>query len=227
MSSEIGESMDIKKRRAIASSLGRVDLGEIPEKKVLRVEDPEDRPDEENIHRRHKEPEYHPAGYSEAVNKLDEIKELERMMEEDKLVKKEERASQSAVQILEILTGIGRLTQNVEIENIKFSIRSLKNKEMREILEKGLDAKTRFEEALLVRNYTLAYSIYKINDQPAELFMRTEDIDEKVALIDEMQSSIVSKLWEEYSKMLQSHNDSLKTGLGETPKEISENIKKS
>lgn len=224
MSSESGESMDIKKRRAIASSLGRVDLGEIPEQRVLRVDNPESQTDEEQevIHRRHRNLEE-----PQPPNRIDEIKELERMVEEEKLAKKEEKAPQMAIQIFEVLTGIGRLTTEIEIENIKFSLRSLKNKELREILEKGLEAKTRFEEALMVRNYTLAYSIYKINNQPAELFMRTEDIDEKVKLIDDMQSSVVSKLWEEYSKMIKLHDDNLKDGLGETPKEISENIKKS
>jgi len=216
--------MDIKKRRAIASSLGRVDLGEIPEQRVLRVDNLENQTaeEEEIIHRRNRNLEE-----PQPLNRVNEIKELERMMEEEKLAKKEEKAPPMAIQIFEVLTGIGRLTTDVEIENIKFSLRSLKNKELRAVLEKGIDAKTRFEEALTVRNYTLAYSIYKINNQPAELFMRTEDVDKKVELIDDMQSSTVSKLWEEYSKMIQLHNESLKNGLGETPKEIADNIKKS
>lgn len=234
--------MDIRKRRAISSALGKIDLGEVPEKEMLRVDDPtvddlEDYPElPEQLPQHRRQPAHGPIdnrtmsfgskNQEEEEESFQQIEQRIRAAKNEKKIKNQ-TASAAAVSRLEILTGIGRLVTDVEIENVKFSLRSLKSKEIRDIMQRAVNAKSNIEEALVLRTYTLAYSIYNIDNNPIESYIGSYNMDEKVDLVDNLEDYVVGKLWQSYSDMLQNHNNMVKQDLGDNAKDILNNIKKS
>jgi hypothetical protein len=197
--------MDIKRRRAIASSLGKIDLGEVQQKPVLRVGNDE------------------PLYSASSSDNFETDEEIEKEIREAKEQKKNQRASKGSINRLEILTGIGRLVRDVEIEGVVFSIRSLKNKELREVIEAPSN-NPGVAEALIIRDAVLAKAIFEIDGVPFKQFcidMTPEEV------IDEMDGGVISQLYKEYSQMLIEHQNSLVEDLGSSPKEVVENIKKS
>lgn len=234
--------MDRRKRRAISSALGKIDRGPVHEKEVLRVDDPADF-DMDNFEEL---PEQLPQQYRnrpvqhQVENKTmsfgspyqEEEESIQQMEQRLRVAKNEKKiinqtAPTAAVQRLEILTGIGRLVKDITIENVKFSLRSLKNKEIRDVMKRAVDAKTHVEEVLVIRVYVLAYSVYKIDDRSIEDYIGSYDIDDKIDLINELEEHVVSRLWKVYSEMLEDHNNKIEQDLGETSEKIVDNIKKS
>jgi len=202
--------MEINRRRAISSSLGRIDLGEAKNKEVLRVEEPEPQP-------------ILSFSSSEPEETFKTNAELEEEIKRAREEKRTNRAPKNAVNRLEILTGIGRLVKDVDIEGITFSLRSLKNKETREVIEAAALSQTNVGEALTIRKCTLARSIFEIDGVPFMHFLGSETAED---VIDEMEESVIGRLWEEYSNMIVEHRKAMVEDLGGEPKEIVENIKK-
>jgi hypothetical protein len=198
----------MNRRRAIASSLGHIDLGEAKSKEVLRVDEPEP---------------ILSFSSSEPEETFKTEAEIEEEIKKARENKKINRAPKSAINRLEILTGIGRLVKDVDIDGITFSLRSLKNKETKEVIEAAALSATNVGEALTIRKATLARAIYEIDGVPFMHFLG--DVGPEEA-IDEMESSVVAKLWKEYSNMILEHKEATIEDLGGEPKEIVENIKK-
>lgn len=235
--------MDRKKRRAISSSLGKIDLGEIEDRGVLRVEDPteqalpevyqEDYQQFQQPQRRRPNPDVETRQFSvnSSEPEMDDenIQDLERRLMNARQEKKdrEQRAPASAIQRLEILTGIGRLVRDVEIEGVNFSLKSLKSKEIRIVMEQAALAKTNVGEALTIRDYTLAFAIYKIDDRPFEQYIGSNEYEDKVETVENLDASVTKTLWKEYSAMINEHQEALKQDLGKNSEEILDNVKKS
>jgi hypothetical protein len=155
---------------------------------------------------------------SELERELFELKEQKRI--------EKEFAPKKAVQRFEILLGIGRLVDTVEIEGFTFQLRSLKNKELNHIMSLSSLESTAAMQALFIRSATLAYSLMSIDDIPFGTYIQSEDMANKASFIDDMEASVISKLWDAYTKMLKSHNEAIISDLGGDPKTIAENIKK-
>lgn len=155
------------------------------------------------------------ARIAQAKAKKKEIKELQ------------SKAHPAATSRLELLLGIGRLTTDVIIDNVKFSLRSLKNKEFKEVITYfgQQDIKTKFDELIVMRNATLSFSLYKVDDEDVHSFIGNSELKSVIDLIEGMEDSVVDKLWVAYKKMIK-ENDS-QDALGKTAEEIVENIKKS
>lgn len=206
-----------RRRRAVQSSLGRIDLGEVKDQGVLKVDNPEDNQREimQPITRQWT------AGNPDMEGIENQIEEARRLKYEAK-----NRASKAAMQRLEVLVEIGRLTSEVVIGKVTFSLRSLKSKEIQDVMERAVQAGTNIGEALAIRNNTLAYSIYQIDGQPTFSYVQSHKAEDMVNLIGELEESVVLKLWSEYSNMLEAHQSNLTKDLGETAEETVENVKK-
>ncbi len=146
-------------------------------------------------------------------------------LRKNQIKEQQNRATPQAVSRLELLLGIGRATTEVKIENVIFSLRSLKSKEFKEVINyvASIDLKTRAEEIIYNRNATLAMSIYKINS--TDINDLAKSLEAKINLIEEFDEAVIGKLSTAYNKMtsMQLSDDP----LGKTPEEIIDNIKKS
>jgi hypothetical protein len=213
-------------RRRVRSALGEIDTGFLNNpRKVITVGD-EDVSEEQSVRRT----------FSSFGSDFDMSKgavrqtqsDIEKKIKEEKESKRRENefAPKRAVQRFEILLGIGRLVDTVEIEGFSFQFRSLKNKELNHVMGLSSLEATPAMQALFIRSATLAYSLVSIDDVPFGAYIQSEEMSDKAAFIDDMEASVVSKLWDAYTKMLKSHSESIVSDLGGTPEVIAENIKK-
>jgi hypothetical protein len=214
------------RRRRVRSALGDIDTSILNSpRKVLTVDD-------ENVSR--EQPAIRTFSSSSSSFNIPEGSvrqspdEIESQLREDREFKRREQefAPKKAVQRFEILLGIGRLVDTVEIEGFSFQLRSLKNKELNHIMSLSSLETTAAMQALFIRSATLAYSLVSIDDVPFGTYIQSEEMSDKAAFIDDMEASVISKLWDAYTKMLKTHNESIVSDLGEKPEVIAENIKK-
>lgn len=101
----------------------------------------------------------------------------------------------------DILLGIARGTKDVVVDNITFSLRTLKSYESIDALSAAIAAKNAFEEMGSVRSRTLAYAIYKIDGVDSDRVFQTTSIDAKAEIIDNMSDAVVNYLFNEYNSL--------------------------
>jgi len=197
----------------IRSSLGKVSINR-PGNKVLTVEDESDN---EQV-------------YSRTFNAVNEendeayLEELERVRQEKKAAVR--RAPEGAKTRLELILGLARLYDDVEIDGIKFTIRSLKGSEVKAVMAALIDSglTTQILQSFELRAQTLARAICKIDDVDFELVIGSNDINYKAEVIQEMEESVINYLYSKYTALM---NQNVKRfDLGKDDKEVVENIKK-
>ena len=128
---------------------------------------------------------------------------------------------------LEILTGIGRLSEDVVVEGVTFSIRSLKPKENQDILEESAKKDLAVSQAFELRTQTMARSIYKIDGQRVEAVLENESIEAKLSFVREvLEESLLNFLYNKYQALLDQNKKKF-IELGKTEEEVLENVKKS
>lgn len=128
---------------------------------------------------------------------------------------------------LEILAGIGRLNEDVIVGGVTFSIKSLKPKEIQEIVTEMIRKDTQIEQAFTQRTQTLARSIYKIDGQNIEDVIGSSDIEVKIQFVQEtLEESLVNFLFNKYQALLEQNKKKFGE-LGKTEEEVLENVKKS
>lgn len=186
----------------IESPLGNMTYARSAGSKVLTVDDPTD------------------LEYSYEEQKLKELEQLRKNKKESL-----HKAPEGAKQRLDYLLGISRLGEDVEVDNVVFSIRSLKAKETQEVIESVVSAQVNAVQAFEMRAHTMARSIYKIDGQDLGLVIGSNDIEDKVNFVKELDESLLNYLYERYTKMLQLNNKKF-GDLGKDEQEAVENIKK-
>ena len=228
-----------RRRRSVSSSLGNIDLGEAREQRELVIEDESElyktsaNPFAKQQFQNGKVqgnqiPDHLRNNPNITINSSEEDDaEIDRRIEAAREAKRNERARPQSISRLEVLVGIGRLTDDIIVDNVTFSLRSLKNKEFKDVIERAAEEHTKVGEILSIRQYTLAYSIYKIEGQPVEVFTGNNSYKSKVQLIEELDENTVGILWDKYNKMQNDYKATIKQDLGETPKELLDTLKKS
>lgn len=128
---------------------------------------------------------------------------------------------------LEILTGIGRLSEDVVVDGVTFSIRSLKPKESQDIIEESAKKDLAVTQAFEMRAQTMARSIYKIDGQRVEAVLENESIEAKLSFVKEvLEESLLNFLYNKYQTLLELNKKKF-SELGKTEEEVLENVKKS
>ena len=128
---------------------------------------------------------------------------------------------------LEILTGIGRLSEDINVDGITFSIRSLKPKENKEIVEAAAKEDLAVSQAYEIRTQTMARSIYKIDGQDVDAVIESDKIEDKIKFVQEvLEESLLNFLYNKYQALLAQNNKKF-GDMGKTEAEVLENVKKS
>lgn len=152
-----------------------------------------------------------------------EREELQRYRQSNKGA---EKLNDHAKKRIEILADIGRLTKDVPIEGIVFSLRTLKSKEARDATMSVFTCANDADAAFEIRRQTLARAIYQIDGQDIELALGGRDFDLKLELIDSMEETIVNKLWNEFNELRQEVKVKFGLETEEQVKGVVEDIKK-
>lgn len=194
-----------KKVRGISSPIGRLAFANQQERKVLTVDDPTEE-----------------AEIDPEQEILEAVQQARREKEEAKI-----KAPPSAIRRLEILTGIGRLGSQVEVDGVTFTIKSLKGREMRAVMVATSLVSNAVEQAFEIRAQTIARALDKIDNQPFDIILGSDDLEDKIAFVQELDENVLVKLYNEYTRMINESNAKISEDLGTTAEEVSETVKKS
>jgi hypothetical protein len=128
---------------------------------------------------------------------------------------------------LEILTGIGRLSEDVKVDGVTFSIRSLKPIENEEIVRMIAGIELGGIQAFELRAQTLARAVYKIDGQDIDFVIDAKSVDDRVNFMKNvLEESLANFLYVKYRGILNKNSDKF-SELGKTEAEVIENVKKS
>jgi hypothetical protein len=136
------------------------------------------------------------------------------------------RISPAAKKRIEILSGIGRSTKDVEIDGAIFSLRTLKGMEIRQIIKEMFEIQGNSEQMYYLRAQTLAYSLYSVDGQDFGLIIGSDLIEDKVKFVQELDEYVLQKLNDEYAALASSAKKKYATPQDEV-KEVVEDLKKS
>jgi hypothetical protein len=128
-----------------------------------------------------------------------EREELQRLRSES--AGKPNRIGEHAKKRIEILANLGRLTKEVKVDGINFSLRTLKAKEAREATMSIFSCQNDVDASFEIRRQSLARSIYEIDGQPIELAVGGDDLEAKLGLIDDMEDVAIVKLYNAFNEL--------------------------
>lgn len=137
------------------------------------------------------------------------------------------RLSPAAKDRLERLLGMTRGRREVVISDITFVLQTLKDGELKECMSAAFqNSKTDYEFNWHLRRNVLARSILTIADAKFSDFISSDDINDKLFFINEMDNFLNQKLYDEY--LILNAEAEAKFGLKkpEVQKEVSEDLKK-
>lgn len=153
-----------------------------------------------------------------------EREELQRLRNET--ANKQTKITDHAKKRIEILANLGRLTKQVEVDGVSFSLRTLKAKEAREATMSIFDCKNDIEASFEIRRQTLARAIYEIDGQPIELAVGGNSLDAKLDLVDEMEDVAIIKLYNEFNTLRNEVQTKYGLQSEKEVKEVVEDLKK-
>jgi hypothetical protein len=155
---------------------------------------------------------------------VDQFNEMQAKRQEIRAMQKKP-SSESKLRA-EILTGIGRLTSDITIEGYKFTIRSLKAKEMSDIIKHVAQIAISAEALYEMRAQTLARCISKIDDQPIGLVLGGDDLSTLIEFINDSEEHIVNRLYTAYTEMTKANEDKFSIADAKDAQEVAAEIKK-
>lgn len=141
----------------------------------------------------------------------------------------ESRISPSGKQRMELLADIGRLTREVEIGGIRFSLRTLKTRETREVALAAFSAniKTDLEASYEMRRQQLARSIHKIDGHEVGLVLGDDSFAARLDWIDnDLEESVALKLFAEMNALNEEARSQFDIKTDAQAKEVAEDLKK-
>lgn len=127
---------------------------------------------------------------------------------------------------IEYLAGLGRMSKDVPVAGMVFSIRTLKARENRAAIFAAAQV-SRVETLFEGRRHQLAYSIYKIDNVDIDYVLGTDSFEAKLNYIEELDENVANYLYDQFGIL---NDEAVKThGLKSEAdvKEVVEDVKKS
>lgn len=193
--------------------IGRFSAAHQNERKVLKVEDEE------------------PEGYPSIPTERDLSQRTidpQKIMAVHKATKEKEGIDQEVKGAVEVLLGLGRSYRDVDVEGVTFTFRTLSPKEILDVMTDSLVMNPTINESLknltvgfLNRNLTLAFSLYRIDQQDWRYVLKTRDPYKKLEVLENMDEMVLDHLYNEYRDMIKMH----KTKFSSV-EEVADEIKK-
>ena len=125
-----------------------------------------------------------------------------------------------------MLIGMTRLSRSVKIGENEFVFQTIKTKDLRDAMFEVSKFSETFEFSYEMRKQLLARSLCKVGGLDIEQFLGSEDLDARLAFIDEIDDVIVSRLYDEYLLLDKEAKDKFAIKTEEQRKELTEDLKK-
>lgn len=154
----------------------------------------------------------------EMVQELETVKKVSR---EDK-----KRISPAAKERLEFLMNVNRMSTEVEVDKVKFTLVALTSGQMRQVLLMA-NANTRVETLYLLRLHVVASALSKIDDTDVNLVIGSEDYLDKLNMVESLNEELVELLHIKYNQMIAENKKKYIVTTEIEAKEVIEDIKKS
>lgn len=157
-----------------------------------------------------------------------EMSEAEMQILAAKRAKREgkERLTDGAKRRIEILIGMTRLSRDIEIDGKMYRLQTLKSKELRE----ALVATTSFDGTIQLifetRKQLLARSLVIVAGVEVEQFLSSDDLQAKLDFIEELDHSLLIRLYNEYVSLSNEAQEKYALKTVEELKEVAEELKK-
>jgi len=139
-----------------------------------------------------------------------------------------ERLNDGAKRRIEMLLGMTRTVHRVDFgDNKSFGLHTLKSKEMREAIMVSAEFDGTVQGPFEIRKQLLARSIFEVSGIGIDQFVGSDSMDVKLAFIDELDESLLNKLYGEYFKLVAESKEKFSIKTDEDAKEVIEDLKKS
>lgn len=169
----------------------------------------------------HQVPHAQMAGHQHPMSPNMSRETLQKMRQEAKHSKME--VAPKAKNRIEVLLGLKRKTQEVEIDGVTFTLKTLKHVEFQEVfisLSKLTDA-TSFVISLELQIQSLARSITHIDGAPITTVLGVESVEEIISHLREFDSDVIEKLYNVFKNLKKETEVS-----SAEEKEVNEDLKK-
>lgn len=113
-----------------------------------------------------------------------------------------ERLSSGAKQRIEMLCGISRMRREVDIDNNKFVLQTLRGKDQREIWVAAAEFQNTVEFPFELRKQTLARALVQVAETDIELFLNSNLMEAKLDFVDLQDEEVLNKLYTEFNKLV-------------------------
>lgn len=170
-------------------------------------------------------PEHTSRGTTQEMS-IQEMEQFARQAREEKFAAIA-KISDSAKKRIELLADIGRLTKEVIVGGIVFSIRTLKSKEMRDAsFATFTETNTQLEASYEARKQQLGRAIYQIDHQDIDFVLGSKDLDARFVLLDSLEETVIGAIWDEFIKLKEEARVKFGLSSDKDTKEVVEDLKK-
>lgn len=136
-------------------------------------------------------------------SRMASVNDLESQILESKKARSQgrERLNESAKRRIEMLCGVSRMTKELEIDGNIYALRTLKSKEIRDAVNASVKFDGSVDLSFETRKQFLARSLFQIAGTDINDFLNDDSFEAKLELLDNLEESIVSRLYAEYNKL--------------------------
>jgi len=165
---------------------------------------------------------------SQKQTMAEDLYEKERLVKEARVAKMhgKVRLNEGAKRRIEMLCGIIRTTKSVDLGGQIFSLRTLKDKEMREALLLASQYDGTVESPFEIRKQILARSLYEIAGTDAAIFLGDSSIEAMYEFLEEIDETVLTRLYSEYAILAEEAAQRYSIKTSEDAKEVAEDLKK-
>lgn len=157
-----------------------------------------------------------------------EMSELEMQVLAEKKAKREgkQRLSEGARRRIEILVGMASATRTCDVEGTAFTLRTLTNKESRDILVASIPYDGTIEFTFENAKQTLARSLIQIAGTDIDQFLSSPLLEDRLAFVEELPQALFTRLFNEYATLDADARNKFSIKTDKEVKEVVEDLKK-
>ena len=138
-----------------------------------------------------------------------------------------ERLNDGARRRIEILIGMTRTTREVDLlEGNVFILQTLRSKEMREAIMAAAEYDGTVQSPFEIRKQLLARSLVQVAGVEVAQFVGSNTLEARMALVDDLDESLLNRLFDEYQKMVDESRDKFALKTVADAQEVVEDLKK-
>lgn len=157
-----------------------------------------------------------------------DLSEIERDFKEARKAKMtgKERLNEGAKRRIEMLLDMTKTTHQATINGTVFVLQTLPGKSMREAIMIASEFDGTVQSPFEIRRQLLSRSLVEIGGISFTQFVGSDDLESKMAFVDELPEPLLNRLYDEYLDMAKKAKDQYSVKNDQDAQELIENLKK-